>query len=115
MEPLHPTRFAKLVRRWLLGLSACVLLAAGCVSVPKGQTVPLTHANSAPSMAERDQATKLNSALAAAALQMQSATADYQLAPEDLLEITLFNIPESEAGVTPRKTEVRVSQEGTIL
>jgi polysaccharide export outer membrane protein len=43
-----------------------------------------------------------------------AAAGDYQLAPEDLLEITLYNVPESEAGVTPRKTQVRVSQEGRI-
>jgi polysaccharide export outer membrane protein len=65
-------------------------------------------------MAELDQITSINSALAAQALQSPSSTSDYRLAPEDLLEITLFNIPESEAGVTPRKTEVRVTQEGSI-
>lgn len=114
MEQLHTMAFSQLVRRSLLGLLTCALLTAGCVAIPKGQTVPLTSANSPPTMVERDQATKLNSALASAALQTPTSTADYQLAPEDLLEITLFNVPESEAGVTPRKTEVRVSQEGTI-
>src|SRR5690606_28974713 len=39
---------------------------------------------------------------------------DYLIGPEDLLEITIFNIPEGEVGVTPRRTEVRVSQEGKI-
>src|SRR5919108_484432 len=114
MESLHPIKFARLVRRSLLGLSACALVAAGCVATPRGQTVPLTSANSPPTLVERDHATKLNSALAAAALHTAAATADYRLAPEDLLEITLFNVPEAEAGVTPRKTEARVSQEGTI-
>jgi len=38
---------------------------------------------------------------------------DYQLGPEDLIEITLFSVVE-ENGVTPRKTEVRVSQQGMI-
>jgi polysaccharide export outer membrane protein len=65
-------------------------------------------------MAELDQITKINSALAAQALQNPTSTNDYRIAPEDLLEITLFNIPESEAGVTPRRTEVRVTQDGSI-
>jgi polysaccharide export outer membrane protein len=60
------------------------------------------------------EASEINSALAAAALQSSVASADYQLAPEDLLEITLYNIPESEARITPRKTEVRISQEGMV-
>jgi polysaccharide biosynthesis/export protein len=114
MEPRHATRGARLGLRSLLGLSACALAAAGCVAVPKGQTVALTNANSPLSRAELDQVTKLYSALAAAALQSSTSTADYHLAPEDLLEITLYNIPESEVGITPRKTEVRVTQEGVI-
>lgn len=40
--------------------------------------------------------------------------ADYRLGAEDLLQITLFNVPESEKGVTPRVMEERVSQQGRI-
>jgi polysaccharide export outer membrane protein len=98
----------------VLGLSVCALLAAGCVATPSGRTVPLSSATSPPTSAERDHLTKINSALAAQALQSPTSTADYHLAPEDLLEITLYNIPESEAGITPRKTEARVSQEGVV-
>jgi len=65
-------------------------------------------------MAELDQINRINSALAAAALQTSSPTADYRLAPEDLLEVTLYNIPASEVGITPRNVEARVSQEGMI-
>jgi polysaccharide export outer membrane protein len=45
------------------------------------------------------------------------ASSDYKIGPEDLLEITLFNIPEAfgmERQVTPRNTLVRVSHEGQI-
>jgi polysaccharide export outer membrane protein len=56
----------------------------------------------------------INSALASAALQIPAGSADYRLGAEDVLQITLFNIPEGEVGVTPRNTEVRVSQEGKI-
>jgi polysaccharide export outer membrane protein len=45
---------------------------------------------------------------------MPAGSADYRLGAEDVLQITLFNIPEGEVGVTPRNTEVRVSQEGKI-
>jgi polysaccharide biosynthesis/export protein len=39
---------------------------------------------------------------------------DYRLGPEDLIEITIFNIPPSEVGVTPRTTELRVNPNGII-
>ena len=53
---------------------------------------------------------------AAAMLHGQASSSDYQIGPEDLLEITLFNVPEakSERQVTPRLTTVRVSQQGQI-
>jgi polysaccharide export outer membrane protein len=44
-------------------------------------------------------------------------SSDYRIGPEDLLEITLFNIPEalnSERGVTPRTATVRVTQQGQV-
>jgi len=47
-------------------------------------------------------------------MQSPSASPDYRLGPEDLLQITLFNVPAGEVGVTPRTTEARVSQEGKI-
>jgi polysaccharide biosynthesis/export protein len=75
---------------------------------------PLASATSPPTKAEVDQINSINSALATAALQTPSPTADYRLASEDLLEITLYNILESDAAITPRKVEVRVSQEGMI-
>ena len=46
-----------------------------------------------------------------------SASSDYRLGPEDLVEITIFNIPEAmnvERGVTPRTNTVRVSHQGQI-
>jgi polysaccharide export outer membrane protein len=114
MEQLHTVKSSRFVLRNLLGLSVCALVAAGCVAVPSGRTVPITSATAPPSSADLDQITKINSALAAQALQNSASTADYRLAPEDLLEITLYNIPPSEAGITPRTTEARVTQEGLI-
>jgi polysaccharide export outer membrane protein len=56
----------------------------------------------------------VNTALASAALQTPASSADYRLGAEDLLEITIFNIPEGGAGPIPRRLEVRLSQEGKI-
>jgi polysaccharide export outer membrane protein len=67
-----------------------------------------------PTAAEPTTIRTINEALAAAAVPTADQAADYQLAPEDLLEITLYNVPEREAGVTPRTTQVRVSQKGRI-
>jgi polysaccharide export outer membrane protein len=58
--------------------------------------------------------TEINNALTAAALQTPDASPDYRLGPDDQLQITIFNIPAGEVGVTPRTTEARVSQEGMI-
>jgi polysaccharide export outer membrane protein len=58
--------------------------------------------------------THINSALAAASLQVPPPKTDYRLGADDLLVITLFNVPESGAKATPRMVEVRVSQEGKI-
>jgi polysaccharide export outer membrane protein len=57
---------------------------------------------------------EINNALTTAAQQTPDASRDYQLGPEDLIQITLYNIPPGEAGVTPRTMEVRVSHEGKI-
>lgn len=114
MEQLYTARCSRFVLRSLLGLSVCAVVAAGCVAVPSGRTVPIASATTPPTSADLDQITKINSALAAQALQNPTSTADYRLAPEDLLEITLYNIPQSEVGITPRTTEVRVTQAGVI-
>jgi polysaccharide biosynthesis/export protein len=59
-------------------------------------------------------ATEINNALATIAMQTSLPTADYQIGPEDLLQITLFNVSAEEAKVTPRSQMVRVSQQGLI-
>jgi polysaccharide export outer membrane protein len=58
--------------------------------------------------------TEINNALTTAAAQTPAASPDYRLGPEDLLQITLYNIPTGEVGVTPRTTDARVSQQGMI-
>jgi polysaccharide biosynthesis/export protein len=61
--------------------------------------------------------TEINSALASAALRSPSSTADYRLGPQDLIEITVFNVEQGSqvvTGLLPRTTQVRVSEEGSI-
>jgi polysaccharide biosynthesis/export protein len=67
-------------------------------------------------------ASEINKVLAEIALQTSLPLGDYQIGPEDMLQITLYNIQETEVrtgtvasgGVTPRNTAVRVSQQGLI-
>jgi polysaccharide biosynthesis/export protein len=112
MKQEHQMQSCGFLLKNLVVLLACVFVAAGCGGglPPKPAMAPIDP-QSSPKTAE---ASEINSALAAAALQSSGAPADYQLAPEDLLEITLYNIPASEARITPRITEVRISQEGMI-
>jgi polysaccharide export outer membrane protein len=60
---------------------------------------------------------EINKALATLALHNAATTADYRVGPEDLLEVTLFNVPEAHGmsrEVTPRTITVRVSHQGQI-
>jgi polysaccharide export outer membrane protein len=92
----------------LLALAMGALLGAGCAAVPHSRVTPPDSAVTNPAVAE------INNTLASAALQTPTSSADYRLGPEDLLQITLFNMPESETVATPRRVEVRVSQGGMI-
>ena len=96
-----------LMRRLAL-LSLGMLVGAGCTTTRPGQAA---HSRS---VATSSTVASINNALASAALRDHGSTADYRLGPEDLLQINLFNVPESEGGVTPRRMEVRVSHEGVI-
>jgi polysaccharide export outer membrane protein len=96
-----------------------VSILAGCASVPTNpppiaiQLGEPVAATSTPSSF----ATDINRNIAAAAMLNSSASSDYRLGPEDLVEITIFNIPEAtnlERGVTPRTNIVRVSEQGQI-
>jgi polysaccharide biosynthesis/export protein len=58
-------------------------------------------------------ATEINNALATIAMHTSLPMADYQIGPEDLVEITLYNI-ESEGKLTPRTLRLRVSHQGLI-
>jgi polysaccharide export outer membrane protein len=57
---------------------------------------------------------EINKALSLSASQAGS-TLDYRIGPDDLLQVTIFNIPEQDARATPRMVMLRVSQQGAIV
>jgi polysaccharide export outer membrane protein len=93
--------------RGLLTLWLVAFLAAGCAAMqPHQPTLP-------PQAATSQAQAEINRALVSRAVLAPTSSADYRLGPEDLIEITLYSVVE-ETGVTPRKTETRVSQQGVI-
>lgn len=93
------------------------IVSVGCGAV--SQTSPMNRSETStvtPNSANL--VTDINRNIAAAAmLQSSAASTDYQIGPEDLLEITLFNIPETpgmDRQMTPRTMTVRVTHQGQI-
>jgi polysaccharide export outer membrane protein len=87
------------------------LLLAACGSVSPD---PAVAPNPPPGQADNSAVSEINRALATIAMSTSIPTADYQIGPEDLLQVTLYNVPMSEATHTPRQVSVRVSQQGII-
>lgn len=84
------------------------ILAAGCATVSPPQIKPSSGATPSTAVAE------INRLIASAAANDPTSSPDYQLGPEDVLLITLFNIQGADGGVTPRELQVRISQKGLI-
>ena len=66
-------------------------------------------------------ASEINRTLATLAANTSTISGDYRIGPEDLLQITLYNVtaetgltPSSDSRLTPRTTMVRVSQQGLL-
>jgi polysaccharide biosynthesis/export protein len=100
---------------------AIVLIACAPTIQPRPQTTT--------AKATRPSAADINKALATVAINTSARQADYQIGPEDLLQITVFNIPgtvstantptgvnvpDAAGGVSPRTLSVRVNHEGLI-
>ena len=103
-QPVFPSLRSKIPLASVLG----TLLAVGCAGTPQRLSTPPGGPATSSSV------TQINSALASAALRFPAPNADYRIGAGDLLEITLFNVSEADAKVTPRKVEVRVNQGGKI-
>jgi len=96
------------IKRWL----PCILLmslALGCSTpgtmLPPGQLPPSSTSS----------VNEINQSLSIAAAASGNSTADYRMGPEDLIQVTIYNIPEQEARVTPRIGIFRVSHDGVIV
>ena len=88
-------------------------LASGCASMPQGSpSAPSQDPSAAGSSSPRTE--EINKALSTASQSLAS-TRDYRLGPDDLLQITIYNIPEPESRVTPRTMTLRVSQDGMVV
>jgi polysaccharide biosynthesis/export protein len=98
-----------------------VIVLIACA--PTIQSPPQTASAKGP----RSSVADINNALATVAMNASLQKADYQIGAEDLLQITVFNIPDvggrdvgaraspdAVGGVSPRTVTVRVSHEGLI-
>src|SRR5262245_14592212 len=88
--------------RDLLALLLVAFFGTGCAATQQHRAIMPPQAATSQAQAE------INRALVSRAFLGPASSADYRLGPEDLVEITLFNVVE-EAGVTPRKIQARVS------
>jgi len=104
-------------KKWI-ALVLGILLSGACGPVSQNPEMIAKRASeSAAAAAPSTFAAGINKNIAAAALQSSNASSEYRIGPEDLLEITLYNVPESratETHVTPRTLTVRVSHQGQI-
>jgi len=88
-----------------------MVLGCGSVAEQKAQTAaqaPRPTSDSGTAVNEINKALSLSSSQTGSAL-------DYRVGPDDLLQVTIYNIPEQEARATPRMVILRVSQQGMIV
>jgi polysaccharide export outer membrane protein len=86
-------------------------LATGCGMTPPPTVNPLNQ----PPPSASPNVDAINQSLSLAAAQSTSSSADYRIGPDDLVQVTIYNIPEREAATTPRSVMLRVSQDGMIV
>ncbi|HEY2921124.1 MAG TPA: polysaccharide biosynthesis/export family protein [Candidatus Binatia bacterium] len=101
-------------RRRVAGLYVVVFVVmVGC-----GSQVERTQPVGAQAQVQPSSSTavnEINKALSLTAAQSTTSAADYRIGPDDLIQITVYNIPEQEARATPRTVILRVSQQGVIV
>jgi polysaccharide biosynthesis/export protein len=84
-------------------------------------TAPEATVSSARAQSVQLSVSQINRTLATLAGSTSAVSGDYRIGPEDLLQITLYNVtaetaltPSNDARLTPRTTTIRVSQQGII-
>ena len=105
---------ASVVLRGLLALSFALLLATGCGGGSQGAFLPPPQSDASSAAVDQFNRNLAMMAQQPAGQQTVSASPDYRLGPEDVVQIVLYNIPPGEEGLTPRQMEVRVSQQGIL-
>jgi polysaccharide export outer membrane protein len=102
-------------RKKVTGLSVLILLGTvGCGSQME-RSAPVGSPPQAGSQSSSSSAGEINKALSLTAAQSTNSVADYRIGPDDLIQITNYNIPEQDARATPRTVLLRVSQQGAIV
>jgi len=91
-----------------------VALVLGCGSMTEQKPAAATPPR--PAQDASSAVNEINKSLSlAAASGSSNSTLDYRLGPDDLIQITIYNIPEQEARATPRTVILRVSHQGAIV
>jgi polysaccharide biosynthesis/export protein len=108
----HP--YYRVVAVFLLTMMVAGACATGTAPEPK---IPSVQGKAA----SQSGVSEINRTLATLAGSTSVVSADYRIGPEDLLQITLYNVtgetaltPSSDARMTPRTLNIRVSQQGII-
>jgi polysaccharide biosynthesis/export protein len=94
-----------------------MMVAGACAT----GTAPEPKIPSPQGQATHPSVSEINRTLATLAASTSAVSGDYRIGPEDLVQITLYNVtgdttltPSSDARLTPRTTVVRVSQQGIL-
>jgi polysaccharide export outer membrane protein len=108
-----PQHYYKVIAVFILTMTVAGSCATG--------TAPEAPGPSVPAQASQSSVSEINRALATLAASTSAVSGDYRIGPEDLLQITLYNVtgdstltPSSDARMTPRTSTIRVSQQGII-
>jgi polysaccharide biosynthesis/export protein len=108
-----PQSYYKIIAVFVLSM----MVAAACAT----GTAPEATVSSVRAQPIQPSAGEINRALATLAGSTSAISGDYRIGPEDLLQITLYNVtadtgltPSSDARLTPRTTILRVSQQGIL-
>jgi polysaccharide biosynthesis/export protein len=98
---------------WLLLLVLVLTVQCGNPPAPAPVVNPQNPQGAAP--ASNTAVNDINQSLSLMAAQSISSSADYRMGPDDLVQVTIYNIPEADARLTPRTVSLRVSQEGIVV
>lgn len=98
------------IKHGLLCAAAAIILAACGGASPPPVTTAGDHPNATYASIE-----EINKSLSIAAAASGNSTADYRIGPDDLIQVTSYNIPDQDARVTPRVVLLRVSQDGMVV